>query len=141
MVTTDVLHRILASLNVLSMKFRQFHWNIESSLFEPLHEFFGEQYQLLDPTIDSLAEFIRTYNCYSYGTFYDFLKMSIISENMQMGISAREMFTQLSYDINTLATYMQQNADKMTDLVAQNHIIGIIEQLKKTLWMINSQLR
>ena len=137
----NTLQVLLGSLNVLYMKYRQFHWNVESPNFKSLHDFFAGEYTSLEATIDTVAEFIRTYEFYALGTFQDFLKVSIISENTLYEISDVSMLQTLKDDHVMLSEWLRTKINGETyDLVAQNLLITILESSQKTLWMLKSQI-
>lgn len=50
-----------------------FHWNVEGPLFTEFHELFGEIYEDVDGTIDTIAEWIRVFDVYAPYTLNDFI--------------------------------------------------------------------
>ena len=44
---------------LLLTKTRDYHWNVEDPRFNDLHKFFEEQYELIDASIDEIAERVR----------------------------------------------------------------------------------
>lgn len=50
---------ILSDEFVLEQATRSFHWNVDGTLFEPLHSLFGTQYGEIGKIIDDMAETMR----------------------------------------------------------------------------------
>ena len=57
---TEDLKVLLASVNSLSIKAQNFHWNVEGDNFPQYHEFFGNFYEEVYSAVDKIAEYIRT---------------------------------------------------------------------------------
>ena len=76
----DNLKTLLATEYAFVIKAQFFHWNVEGPDFAQLHEFFGEIYQeVYDNSIDRTAEYIRTLDDYTPGSFERFAELSTIS--------------------------------------------------------------
>lgn len=76
----DALKTLLATEYAYVIKAQLFHWNVEGPDFAQLHEFFGAIYQeVYDNSIDQTAEYIRTLEDYTPGSFERFQELSIIS--------------------------------------------------------------
>src|SRR3712207_9374540 len=65
-VKDDARKKIVETLNmrlcdeyVLYTKTRKYHWNVIGPRFHQLHEFFKEQYEILDEMVDEIAERAR----------------------------------------------------------------------------------
>ena len=54
-----ILNNVLCDEYVLYTKTRNYHWNIIGPQFHDRHEFFQEQYEILDEIIDEVAERTR----------------------------------------------------------------------------------
>lgn len=50
-----------------------FHWNVEGPLFTQYHSFFGEIYEDVYQTIDTIAEWLRKFNVTAPYTLQDFI--------------------------------------------------------------------
>ena len=59
---------LLASVNSLSIKAQNFHWNVEGDNFPQYHEYFGNFYEEVYSAVDKIAEYIRTLDSYSPGS-------------------------------------------------------------------------
>jgi len=76
----DNLKTLLATEYAFVVKAQFFHWNVEGPDFAQLHEFFGDLYnEVYDNSIDKTAEYIRTLDDYTPGSFERFLELSAIS--------------------------------------------------------------
>lgn len=76
----DNLKTLLATEYAFVTKAQFFHWNVEGPRFHSLHEFFGDIYdEVYDNSIDRTAEYIRTLEDYTPGSFERFLELSRIS--------------------------------------------------------------
>jgi len=77
---SDDLKILLATEYAFVVKAQLFHWNVEGPDFAQLHEFFGSIYQeVYNNAIDQTAEYIRTLDDYTPGSFERFQELSVIS--------------------------------------------------------------
>ena len=76
-----ILNNVLCDEYVLYTKSRNYHWNVIGPHFHDRHEFFQEQYEILDEIIDEVAERARQLNGKSLGTLKEFLEYSRIKES------------------------------------------------------------
>ena len=75
----DALKTLLATEYAFVIKTQLFHWNVEGSDFAQLHEFFGNIYnEVYDNSIDRTAEYSRTLEDYTPGSFERFQELSVI---------------------------------------------------------------
>ena len=74
---SDLLKTLLASNFAYYLKAHYFHWNVEGPDFAELHGFFGAIYdEVYDNSIDKTAEYIRTLDDYTPGSFERFQELS-----------------------------------------------------------------
>ncbi|HEY9744958.1 MAG TPA: Dps family protein [Oculatellaceae cyanobacterium] len=76
----NALERVLADTYMLYLKTQYFHWNVVGPMFQPLHQFFEEQYQELQDAVDEIAERIRALGYPAPGTFREFSRLTSIKE-------------------------------------------------------------
>src|SRR5688572_20632162 len=76
----QALNILLADENVLYIKTRNAHWNVEGPDFLTMHRFFEEQYKEIEKIIDDVAERIRTIGHYAEATLAGFLALTHLSE-------------------------------------------------------------
>ena len=95
---SDDLKTLLATEYAFVIKAQLFHWNVEGPDFAQLHEFFGEIYnEVYDNSIDQTAEYIRTLDDYTPGSFERFQELSEIQGQTKIP-RARLMIEELLSD-------------------------------------------
>src|SRR3954464_14935142 len=77
----ETLNSRLSDEYVLYTKTRKYHWNVIGPRFSQLHEFFKEQYEILDEMSDAVAERARQLGGKSLGTLDEFVRLSAIEED------------------------------------------------------------
>ena len=140
----DSLKTLLATEYAFVIKAQFFHWNVEGSDFAQLHEFFGELYEeVYDNSIDRTAEYIRTLDDYTPGSFERFLELSAITGQTKVP-RARLMIEELlannmqMIDLlnETFAVAEQENQQGIANFVAER-----IDAHGKHGWMLRSFLK
>jgi starvation-inducible DNA-binding protein len=87
----DDLKTLLATQYALSIKAQYFHWNVEGPDFAQYHKYFGKFYEEVYSAVDRIAEYIRTLQEYTPGSFERFQELSIIQGQTKVP-RARLMF-------------------------------------------------
>lgn len=140
----DALKTLLATEYAFSIKAQLFHWNVEGPDFAQLHEFFGDLYaEVYDNSIDRTAEYIRTLNDYTPGSFERFSELSQISGQTKIP-RARLMIEELLSNngqmmelLNeTFAVAEQENQQGIANFIAER-----IDAHGKHGWMLRSFLK
>ena len=99
------------------LKAQNFHWNVEGPDFAQLHEFFGDLYEeVYDNSIDRTAEYIRTLDDYTPGSFARFNELSTIEDQTKVP-RARLMIEEL-----------QANNQQMIELLNQTFEVAVNEK-------------
>ena len=98
---TEDLKVLLASVNSLSIKAQNFHWNVEGDNFPQYHEFFGNFYEEVYSSVDKIAEYIRTLDSYSPGSLTRYAELTIIQDQLKIP-RAELMFAELFEDDSTI---------------------------------------
>ena len=93
----DDLKTLLATQYALSIKAQYFHWNVEGPDFAQYHDYFANFYQEVYSAVDLIAEYIRTLQEYSPGSFERFQELSIIQGQTKIP-RARLMIEELLAD-------------------------------------------
>lgn len=75
-----ILKQLLASTVALKFKAHGYHWNVEGDDFPQWHDKFGEIYESVDGSIDTLAEWIRILGDYAPFKLSRFVELSSIPE-------------------------------------------------------------
>ena len=74
----DALKTLLATEYAFVIKAQLFHWNVEGPDFVQLHDLFGRIYDDVYGAIDPTAEYIRTLDDYTPGSFERFMELTAI---------------------------------------------------------------
>ena len=140
----DDLKTLLATEYAFVIKAQNFHWNVEGPDFAQLHEFFGDLYnEVYDNSIDRTAEYIRTLEEYSPGSFERFLELSQIAGQTKIP-RARLMIEELLNDNTTMIDLLNRvfesaAAEKQEGIA--NFIAERIDAHGKHGWMMRSLLK
>ena len=111
----DALKTLLATEYAWAVKTQFFHWNVEGPDFAQLHGFFGMLYEdVNDNAIDQTAEYIRTLDDYTPGSFERFQELSVIKGQTKVP-RARLMIEELVANNGQMIELLNQTFE-----VAQN---------------------
>lgn len=77
-----LLRQYLANSVVLASTSHGFHWNVEGPLFSEYHDLFGEYYEDIDGTIDTIAEWMRAFDVQAPYTLQQFIEAQNIGETL-----------------------------------------------------------
>jgi len=139
----DNLKTLLASVYGFSIKAQYFHWNVEGDNFPQYHEFFGELYEEVYSAVDKIAEYVRTLDVYSPGSFTRFQELSIIQDQLKVP-RAELMFEELYSNNEQLIGLLNECFTSATEENKQGIANFIAERLdahEKHQWMIRSILK
>ena len=140
----DSLKTLLATEYAFSIKAQLFHWNVEGPDFSQLHKFFGKIYdEVYNNSIDRTAEYIRTLDEYTPGSFERFNELSLIPGQTKIP-RARLMIEELLANNNTLiellndcfAVAEQENNQGIANFIAER-----LDAQAKHGWMLKSFLK
>ncbi|HEX2013824.1 MAG TPA: DNA starvation/stationary phase protection protein, partial [Nitrososphaera sp.] len=128
----------------LYTKTRKYHWNVVGPRFYPLHEFFGEQYEILDEMVDEIAERARQLGGRSFGTMEEFVRHSSIEEDPSEYPDAQKMISNLLEDHESIIQTLRKNADecdeKYSDMGTNDFLLEAMEKHEKMAWMLRAHL-
>jgi starvation-inducible DNA-binding protein len=149
-VKDDARKKIVETLNmrlsdeyVLYTKTRKYHWNVIGPRFHQLHEFFKEQYEILDEMIDEIAERARQLGGKSLGTLDEFARNSSINEEPGQNPDAQTMISNLLNDHETIIKTLRKNADEaeeLEDMVTNDFFLEAAQKHEKMAWMLRAHL-
>ena len=149
-VKDDARKKIVETLNmrlsdeyVLYTKTRKYHWNVIGPRFHQLHEFFKEQYEILDEMIDEIAERARQLGGKSLGTLDEFARNSSINEEPGQNPDAQTMISNLLNDHETVIKTLRKNADEaeeLEDMVTNDFFLEAAQKHEKMAWMLRAHL-
>ena len=111
---SDTLKQFLATTYAYTLKAQYFHWNVEGPDFGKLHKFFQKIYEDATGAIDAIAEYIRTEEDYTPGSFERFQELSLIPGQLKVP-RARLMLTELLADTQTMADLSKSLFDAATE--------------------------
>jgi starvation-inducible DNA-binding protein len=140
----DDLKTLLATEYAFVIKAQFFHWNVEGPDFAQLHEFFGDLYnEVYDNSIDRTAEYIRTLDDYTPGSFERFSELSQIPGQTKVP-RARLMIEELQADNVRMIDLLNRTFDTAEAEDQQGIANFIAERLDahgKHGWMLRSFLK
>jgi starvation-inducible DNA-binding protein len=140
----DDLKTLLATEYAFVVKAQFFHWNVEGPDFAQLHGFFGDIYnEVYDNSIDKTAEYIRTLDDYTPGSFERFAELSQIQGQTRVP-RARLMLEELGSDnarMIELLNHCFGSAESENQQGIANFIAERIDAHGKHAWMIRSFLK
>jgi starvation-inducible DNA-binding protein len=149
-VKDDARKKIVETLNmrlsdeyILYTKTRKYHWNVIGPRFHQLHEFFKEQYEILDEMIDEIAERARQLGGKSLGTLDEFARNSSINEEPGQNPDAQTMISNLLNDHETVIKTLRKNADEaeeLEDMVTNDFFLEAAQKHEKMAWMLRAHL-
>ena len=139
----DDLKTLLATQYALSIKAQNFHWNVEGPDFAQMHEFFGDFYSEVYGVVDKIAEYIRTLDEYSPGSFERFLELSVIQGQTKIP-RARLMIEELLDNNSTVIDLLNQcfaSAEQENNQGIANFVAERLDAHGKHGWMLRSFLK
>jgi len=140
----DDLKTLLATEYAFVIKTQFFHWNVEGSDFYQLHKFFNKIYEeVYDNSIDRTAEYIRTLDEYTPGSFERFGELSVITGQLRVP-RARLMLEELLADNQTLIDLLNHcfdSAEAEHQEGIANFLAERIDAHSKWGWQIKSFLK
>ena len=139
----DDLKTLLATQYALSIKAHYFHLNVEGPDFAQYHDYFANFYEEVYSAVDPIAEYIRTLQEYSPGSFERFQELSII-QGQQKVPRARLMFEELLANNNTVIDLLNQtfaSAEQENKQGIANFIAERLDAQAKHGWMLRSFLK
>lgn len=141
---SEDLKTLLATEYAMAVKAQFFHWNVEGPDFSQLHKFFGKFYEEInDNAIDRTAEYIRTLDDYTPGSFERFGELSLITGQIKVP-RARLMLEELLEDNQTMLGLLDQcfgSAEQENQQGIANFIAERIDAHGKHGWMLRAFLK
>jgi len=140
---SQALKVVLANHYAFSLKAQNFHWNVEGPDFKQYHDLFGEIYEEVYGSVDTIAERVRTIGFYTPGSFRRYLELSQIEDQVEIP-NSRSMIEKLLADISTVQTSIkvcydlaEQNSNHgLSNLMAERQ-----DAFAKHAWMLTATLK
>lgn len=140
-----ILNNVLADGNVLYIKLRKFHWNLDGDNFMELHKLFEEQYEDVAEAIDEVAERIATLGGTAIGTTSEFSKLSQLKENPGKVPTNQEMLKELVADHETIVKSLRKALDdcdeKYGDAGTSDFLTGLMQEHEKMAWKLRKYFK
>ena len=140
---SDNLKVLLASVNSLSIKAQNFHWNVEGDNFPQYHEFFGNFYEEVYSSVDRIAEYIRTLDSYAPGSLSRYAELTIIEDQTKIP-RPNLMFAELLSDNEKMIDLLNacfSSAEEENKQGIANFIAERLDAQEKHGWMLRSILK
>ncbi len=138
------LAKLLADENVLYIKTKNAHWNIEGADFYDKHKFFETQFGQLDEMIDSVAERIRAIGHYAPATLKSYLSLTHLSESTEAKNNSEGFIKELLEDHESIIIFLRENikpfADEFHDQGSSDFITGLMKTHEQMAWFLRSHL-
>lgn len=138
------LSKMLADEFVLYTKTRNAHWNVEGVDFYTMHKFFEDQYELLDETMDDVAERIRSINHFAPASLKSYLQLTRLSELTREKNDSYGYIKELLNDHESIITNIRSKinlvANEYHDAGTSDFITGLMEVHEKMAWMLRAHL-
>ncbi len=139
------LAKLLADENVLYIKTKNAHWNIEGDDFYGKHLFFETQFEQLNEIIDNVAERIRSIGHYARATMKSFLHMTHLSEASREKNDSQGYIKELLADHESIIIYLREKikvfANDYNDAGTSDFITSLMETHEKMAWFLRSHLK
>lgn len=135
------LNRILADANVLYIKTKNYHWNVQGPTFYSMHKLLEDQYEALDENIDVVAERIRALGGRPDGSFATFLQNTRLEEADGKTIAGDRIVEELVADHEAVIRHLREDIDTCEE--AGDHgtadlLTGFMRKHEKMAWMLRS---
>ena len=134
---------LLASVNSLSIKAQNFHWNVEGDNFPQYHDYLANFYEEVYSAVDKVAEYIRTLDSYAPGSLSRYAELTIIQDQLKIP-RAELMFAEL-YEDNAkmidLLNHCFTSASQENKQGIANFIAERLDAHEKHQWQLRSILK
>lgn len=141
----EELVKVLADENILCVKTKNAHWNVEGPDFYEKHKLFESQFEQLDEAIDRIAERIRSLGHYAPATLRSYLNLTHLTEQSSEKNDSHGFFTELLADHQSLIIILRKHiktfADEFHDAGTSDFITGLMEMHEKMAWFLRAHLK
>lgn len=135
------LTKVMANLVVLSMKVRNAHWNVVGHDFRPMHAFFGELYNEIDPAIDEVAERIRALGFPAPGQLADFVQLAAVKERPGSLKPSLDLIADLLSDYSIVIAELREAieaAETSRDIATASLLSDLLNKFEKSAWKLSA---
>jgi len=138
------LAKILADENVLYLKTKNAHWNVEGSDFYEKHRFFESQVLQIDVLIDGIAERIRSIGHYAPASLKAYLGLTHLTEAKSEPNDSEGFIKELLSDHESLIMVLREHVKSFSldshDIGTSDFITGLMEEHEKMAWFLRAHL-
>src|SRR5699024_3568515 len=138
------LNKLVANLGVFYVKLHQYHWYVTGSSCCTLLEKFEELYNTASDNFDAFAERMIAKGEAPYSTLSGFLEHSEIAEKAYTDpLSSVEVVEDIMNDYETIKRIAHEGAEAAAnenDVVTEDMLIGYVEEIDLTIWMLRAYL-
>jgi starvation-inducible DNA-binding protein len=135
---------VFANNFVLYFKSASYHWNVESFYFPQFHDFFGDFYADTYGAIDTLAEFIRTFDAYAPISISEVIRYKTVDEDTIKPDNVNTMLTNLLAANVLMIESLESAFEASQEVNEQGYANFLADRLtthKKHQWMLKSILK
>lgn len=134
------LQMTLVDLLDLSLQMKQAHWNLRGTNFTAVHKLFDEFHASYGDVIDDIAERILALGYPADGRASTIERDSQLEAFPEGFVSDSEAVSLLADRVGVATTKIreQQEALGAVDPVSEDLLIGLLQNLEKQLWMLQS---
>jgi starvation-inducible DNA-binding protein len=136
---------ILADENLLYIKTKDAHWNVEGNDFLEKHKFFESQMEELDAIIDRVAERIRSIGHYAPAGLKIYLELTTLSEESRELNNSHGFIKDLLSSHGSIIMYLRGKIklfnEEYSDMGSSDFITGLMEEHEKMAWFLRSHLK
>lgn len=132
------LQDVVANLELLYVKAKNFHWNVEGSSFYSLHHTFDGVQEVALDWADTIAERARALEIKIDARMSTFLKQAWFPE-AQEGMSSWSMIDDMVLTLTCICAHLCKAIEKHTfDPVTENMLQDLAAQIDKQLYFVRS---
>lgn len=131
---------LLADSYQIYLKAHSFHWNVKGPNFPQYHSFFGDFYEEVYDSVDTIAEHIRALDGAPQNTPSQIKQNSNVVEQPKVQ-SAAEMFDELSFDTQVIIKDIldaMSLAERFREVGLSNFLQDRHAAFKKHAWMLKA---
>lgn len=135
---------VFANNFTLYFKSASYHWNVESFYFPQFHDFFGNYYTDVYSAVDTLAEFIRTFDVYAPISIAELNRYTTIGEDVVKPENVNIMVGNLLSANTLMIQSLESSFEASQEANEQGYANFIADRLtahKKHQWMLKSILK
>ena len=137
------LEALLADENVMYVKIKNFHWNVEGENFFEYHKFLDELAEETEKTSDEIAERMRTLGTKVQASMKNYLAKTSLKEANTIQEKADSMMEILLEDYESSCQLIRkviESVEKLDDVGTADFLTAILEAKEKRAWMLRSIL-